>query len=406
MKINRAYRYELDPNIAQRILLAKHAGCARFAFNWGLQIYIEQYTQDKTTTNAIELHRLLNRSKVNCFPWMYEVSKCAPQEALRDLEKAFKNFFRGCKQNKKIGFPKFKKKGRHDSFRLTGTIRVTERGIQLPRLGIIRTKEIPAIEGKIFSVTVSQEAGHWFASISVEVEIETPKPVQGPPVGIDLGLTTFATLSTGEKIESPKPLKKYLRKLRRASKQHSRKVKGSSNRKKSAKKIARLHYRIRNIRNNFHHELSTKLAKNKSIIVIENLNTQGMMRNRRLSRHIADSGWAQFCNLLKYKTEWYGSKLVTVPRFFASSKICSGCGCQVEKLPLSIREWSCSHCCMHHDRDVNAALNILNKGLRTNTESSSGIQACGDTSNGDNQQVVSYVPKKQELMSGILFHKL
>ena len=131
--------------------------------------------------------------------------------------------------------------------------------------------------------------------------------------------------------------------------------------------------------------------------------------NRGRERH-ADNPWrsprTNKFNLLKYKTEWYGSKLVTVPRFFASSKICSGCGCQVEKLPLSIREWSCSHCCMHHDRDVNAALNILNKGLRTNTESSSGIQACGDTSNGDNQQVVSYVPKKQELMSGILFHKL
>ena len=369
MKVNRAYRYELKPNVSQQILLAKHAGCARFAYNWGLQLRIEQYEIDKKTSNAIEQHKLLNSLKASEFPWMYEVSKCAPQEALRDLDKAYQHFFRGIKNGKKIGFPKFKKKGLRDSFRLTGAIHVLEQGVQLPRLGTIRTKEKTAVNGHIVSCTVRREADRWFVSVSVEMEKDDPQPIGGTPVGIDLGLITFATLSTGEKFEAPKPLAKKLKKLRRLSREHSRKVKGSANRKKSAKKLGRLHYQIRNIRTDFLHKITTTLAKTKPVIVVEDLDTKAMLQNRRLSRHIADCGWAQFYLMLQYKTKWYGSKLVQTPAYFASSKICSCCGTKIDKLPLSVRNWRCECCETMHDRDVNAAKNEL----QWYTESSSEI---------------------------------
>ncbi len=255
MRINRAHRYELDPNVVQFTLLAKHAGVARFAYNWGLARRIALWEQEKKCTNAIEQHRELNRLKRTEFPWMYEVSKCAPQEALRDLDRAFRNFFRGLKTGRKVGFPKFKRKWRRDSFRLTGVIRVLERHVQLPRLGNVRVKETTAVRGRILSATVSREADRWFVSFTVEQEIADPEPVAGPAVGIDVGLTHFATVvgSDGEvvKVEPPKPLNRYLKLLRRRQRKHSRKQKGSHNRQKSALRLARLHRRIHNIRGGF-----------------------------------------------------------------------------------------------------------------------------------------------------------
>lgn len=402
MKINRAYRRELKPNVEKRILCAKHAGTARFAFNWGLKQRIEKYKTTKTSTNAIEQHKLLNSLKIKEFPWMYEVSKCAPQEALRDLDKAFKNFFRGLKQGKPIGFPKPKRKGMHDSFRLTGSIKINEKEIQLPRLGTIRLKEVLNIQGKILSATVSREADRWYVSVAVEEEREDPIPLQGQSVGIDVGLTSFAVLSSGEKIDAPKPLAKRLRSLKRASKKHSRKVKGSNNRKKSALKLARKHRKIRNVRKDHLHKLSTELAKTKSEIVIEDLNIKGMLRSGKLSRQISDVGWREFRTMLEYKTKWYGSKLTIAPRSFPSSKRCSGCGTIAEKMPLQIRNWQCQVCLSNHDRDINAAKNLL----IFSTGSSPGIYACRDSSGGTGKPPVSYVSLKQELMSETFVHKL
>ena len=223
MNIKQAYRYEIKPNIEQRILLAKHAGAARFAYNWGLKARIDLYEKEKRSTNAIEQHRLLNAQKAQEFPWMYEVSKCAPQEALRDLHRAFQNFYLNIKKTKAAGFPKFKRKGRDDSFRLTGVIKVGTQSIQLPRLGLLRLKETTQLQGKILSATVSRQADRWFVSLTVEREIEPPQLVSGEAVGIDVGLTSFITTSDGEKIPPPKPLTRALKKLKRLSKQHSRK---------------------------------------------------------------------------------------------------------------------------------------------------------------------------------------
>ena len=402
MKIRKAYRYELKPNVQQRILLAKHAGVARFAYNWGLQRRIDMYEKDKTSTNAIAQHRELNSKKTEEFPWMYEVSKCAPQEALRDLDKAFHNFFRGIKQGNKIGFPKFKKKAGHNSFRLTGTIKVFENSVQLPRLGEIRLKETTKCKGQILSATINRRADRWFVSLTVELEIVKPEQIQGPTLGIDVGLTSFFTTSENVKINAPKPLAKNLKKLQRLSKQHSRKQKGSNNRKKSAFKLAKKHLTISNQRIDFLHKHSTALTKTKSLIVVENLKIKDMLQNQRLSRHITDAGWGIFIRMLEYKAPWYGSKIIKAPRYYPSTKTCSHCGYVRDSLPLHVRKWQCDQCQLEHDRDVNAAINLS----KLNTESSSGIYACGDSSNEIGKKPMSYVSMKQEITNGIFVHKL
>lgn len=380
MLINKAYRYELKPNASELILLAKHAGAARFAYNWALNLRIEMYEKEKAHTDAISQHKLLNLLKPTHFPWMYEVSKCAPQEALRDLDKAFKNFFRGIKQGKYIGFPKFRKKGRREKFRLTGTIKIENKEIQLPRLGKLKLKEKSKVKGKILSATVSKEADRWYVSLLVETSLQVPTHEEKKePVGIDVGLHCFAALSNGDKHLSPKPLAKKLKRLKTISKQHSRKVLRSNNRKKSALKLARLHRKIRNTRQDFLHKLSTHLAKTKSEIIIEDLDIKGMLNRFNLNRSIHDASFSEFRRQLSYKTLWYGSKLIVAPRFFPSSKTCSTCEKIREEMPLSLRSWQCSHCNSLHDRDINAAKNLL----RFSTGSSPGIYACADTSNGD-----------------------
>jgi putative transposase len=380
VRITRAYRYELKPNAQQRILLAKHAGAARFAYNWGLQQRIELYQRTGKSTNYVEQNRELNRLKKTAYPWMYEVSKCAPQEALRDLDRAFRNFFRGRKEGRKVGFPRFRKKGRDDRFRLTGSIRIQGRAVQLPRLGCLRLKEEPQVQGRILSATVRREADRWYVSLTVEMELPDPAPVEGPAVGIDLGLTHFATLvhedGTITKLHAPKPLGKYLRKLRRQQRKHSRKKKGSRNRQKSAFRLAKLHRRIWNIRCDFLHKLSTYLARTKRVIVVEDLHVRGMVQNPRLARSISDMGWGEFLRQLAYKCLWYGSRLVRAPQYYPSSKRCSCCGYVLEQLPLHVREWTCPVCSVHQDRDANAARNLL--ALVGPTASSAGSDACGD----------------------------
>jgi len=402
VKINKAFRYELKPNVEQRIALAKHAGTARFAYNWGLKQRIDLYEKEKKTTNAIEQHRILNSLKAQEFPWMYEISKCAPQEALRDLDRAFKNFYRGLKEGKRVGFPKYKKKGIHDSCRLTGTIKVHEQSIQLPRLGVIRLKEKTQVEGKILSTTLSRQADRWYVSITVELEICHPTPVKSAPIGIDLGLASFAATSEGIKIASPKPLNKAIKKLRRLSKQHSRKKRGSKNRKRSSLRLARHHRRVGNQRTDFQHKLSTTLAKTKSVLIVEDLSVKQMLGTKNRSRSISDAGWSGFIGMLEYKTQWYGSTLIKAPRYYPSTKTCSNCGHIENSLTLNIREWRCCQCDEEHDRDVNAAINLL----KLYTGSSPGIHACGDTSGGESRKLSSHVSLKQEVMNGIFVHKL
>jgi len=377
MLVNQAYRYELKPNNIQKTILAKHAGTARFAWNWALA----QRTKPQNRA-AINQHRDWNVWKRKNAPWWVEISKCVPQESFRDLDKAFSNFFKIRKDNsfrartakakprkdgEPYGYPKFKKKGVHDSFMLTGTIHVLDNTIQLPRLGKIRTKENTAkFKGRILSATVNKEADRWFVSLSVEVEREIPVWNDNEVVGIDLGIKSFAVVYDGnntEYIYAPKPLDKNLKKLQRASKKHSRKQRGSNNKLKSTIRLARLHRLIRNQRNDFLHKTTTTLAKTKSVIVIEDLNIKGMVQNHCLAKSISDVGWGDFRRMLEHKTTWYGSKLAVIGRFVPSSKTCSECGAVNNNLTLSNRTWVCMNCSAVHKRDENAAKCIRHAGL-------------------------------------------
>jgi putative transposase len=359
MKIQRGCKTELLLNNKQKTACLKHAGAARYAYNWGLnqkKIALDNKTK---VPNAIELHRRLNAIKPTELPWMYEVSKCSPQEALRNLDKAFGRFFQ-----KKGGFPKFKSKKKGiGSFRLTGAIKVTENSIQLPRLGTLRLKEhgyLPTAS-KVLSATVSEKAGRWFVSVLVEEEMPDwqGQKDEHDIVGVDLGIKTLATVSDGTIYANPKPLKTKLGKLKKLQQSVSRKVKGSQNRKKAVAKVARLHYRISNIRKDTLHKMTTTLAKTKRVIGIEDLNVSGMMKNRCLSRSIADLGLFELRRQLEYKGGWYDCKIVLVDRFFPSSKTCSECGEINDNLTLADREWTCA-CGVRHDRDINAARNLEN----------------------------------------------
>jgi putative transposase len=396
MLINRAYRYELDPNNIQRSSLAQHAGVARFAYNWGLEQRIKQYKNnqgDERFTDAMKQHKLLNSLKKDQFSWMYETSKCAPQEALRDLHRAFKNFYRGLKSGKNIGFPRFKRRGVRDSFRLTGTIRFHERAIQLPRIGKIRINEKKEsyYNGRILSITVRRRANRWFVSVIVEENILDPQPVRGAPVGVDLGVKTLATLSDRTTFANPRAMGRRLRKLRQLHRLLSRKKKGSKNREKAKLRLAKMYLKVFNIRQDTLHKVTTYLAKSHSKVVIEDLLVSGMLKNRKLARAIADVGFYEFRRQLEYKCGWYGSELVVVSRTFPSSKMCSQCGHRKKELSLSEREYHCEQCGLEIDRDLNAALNLVAVSL-PETEN-----ACGEeVRHSKSSEICNAASMKQE----------
>jgi putative transposase len=388
MRVQRAYQTELDLTDRQITACRQHAGAARWAYNWGLQVKQERYKATKKSPKAIELHRELNVLKKSSIPWMYEVSKCAPQEALWNLDAAFAHFFRRCalkKQGKwqgKLGYPqvKTKKKGL-GSFRLTGRIVVSEKTIVLPRLGRLRLKEwgyLPTgSEAQILSATVSEQAGHWHVSLQVEQEQVVPENT-GPVVGIDLGVKSMATLSDGTVIPNPRHLKRRLTKLKRLQRVVSRRKKGSKNRKKAVQKLAKLHRQIKHQRSNTLHQVTTRLAKTKSVLVIEDLNVSGMVKNHHLAQAIGDVGFAEFKRQLLYKASWYGARVLLADRWEPSSKRCSGCGWLDADLNLSDRTFHCEQCGLVLDRDLNAAINLE----KLAGSLSDSLNACGEESAG------------------------
>lgn len=390
MKVTRGYRTELDLNDERRTACLKHAGAARFAYNWGLARSVAAYRATGKRPTAIDLHRELNALKQTDYPWMYEVSKCAPQEALRDLEKAYKNFFRRVelkKQGKwrgKLGFPTFKKKSKGlGSFRLTGSIKVFSDAVQLPRLGRLRLHEhdfIPT-DAKILSATFSEEAGRWFVSIQVEEEQDKPVPTATSAIGVDWGIKQLATLADGTTFDNPRALKHAQKRLRRLERQKSRRQLGSKNRKKTVRTLAKQHARVARIRRDAAHKLTTYLCKNHALVAIEDLHVAGMLKNHRLAQAVSDSNFAEIRRQLQYKAVWHGTHLVVLDRFFPSSKTCSACGWQDGEQTLADRTFICQGCGQVLDRDLNAAINLVNEALRT-TGSSSGSHAYGQGSSG------------------------
>jgi putative transposase len=359
--VHQAFRYELNPTPSQREALARHAGAARWAWNWGLAVRIKAWRRRGETLNAVALHRLLNRlKKTPRFAWLYEVSKCAPHEALRDLDRAFANFWQGRRQGRRVGYPRFKKRGRcPDRFRLEGKIRLVPNGVVLPRLGLLATKETTGrFRGRILSATCRREADRWYCALTVEVQRPDPTPVIGPIVGIDRGLTKLAVCSDGTRIQHPRALANSLRTVRRRSRAITRKQRGSRNRAKAVLALARAHRRVRNQRLDALHKATTMLAKTKSVLVVEDLHVAGMLRNRHLAPSITDASWGEFHRQLAYKSVWYGSRLVVADRWYPSSKTCSGCGVVKSELSLSQRTFRCEGCGLVCDRDLNAARNL------------------------------------------------
>lgn len=372
MRVILAHRIELVPNARQRQFFAECVGVARFAYNWALDEWEKQYKAGEKPNEAA-LRRQLNAIKREKYPWMLRVPKSVPQQAIKNLGDAFKRFFR-----KEASYPQFKKKYHHDSARLDngpGTFQCQGKRIRLPLIGWVKMREALRFQGKALSATISREADRWYVSIAVEVEKEPPVRESQAAVGVDLGVETAATLSTGEKLQAPKSLAKNLRKLKRLSRWHSRKKPGSHNRRKSAMRLARLHRRIASIRRDWLHKTTTMLARNYGIIGIETLNVKGMMANEYLSRAIADIGVYEFKCQLRYKAALYGAVVVEADQWYPSSKTCSCCGHKVDTLPLSVRRWMCPACGTEHDRDENAAKNLERLALAT--ASSAGSYACG-----------------------------
>lgn len=368
----KSFKIRLEPNNVQETSLAKHAGTSRHAYNQGLAYCNELFDKKEKIPSAIDLHKWLVATVKKDNPWYYESSKCAPQEALRNLETAFKNFHKlqkksgyslKDKKGRLKGLPNFKKKGGGDSFYLEGAIRTQGSFIKLPKIGWIKLAENIEFDN-IKNCVVSRTANNWYVAFRQEfTPVHTVKTHS--VVGVDLGIKTLATLSNGEEYTNVQPFKRCKKKLRKQQKEVSRRfVKNaksqSNNYKKSVLKLSKTHARVANVRKDNLHKLTTHLAKNFETVVIEDLKVTSMVKNRNLASVILDGGFFEFKRQLLYKKEWFGGTVILANTFYPSSRTCSCCGNKKEKLKLSERTYNCTECGAEIDRDVNASINLRN----------------------------------------------
>ena len=359
--INKTYRFKIYPNKEQEVLLNKHFGCSRFVYNYFLNKRKEQYQKDKKSDNYYaQAKTLTDLKKQEDTIWLKEVNSQTLQFALRSLDTAYVNFFRGNTQ-----FPKFKSRKHKNSFTVPQFGKLEDGKIILPKFKDgVKVKLHRKVKGKIGKMNITRTStGKYYVSIFTEQEIEQP-PKTNKQIGIDLGLKDFVITSNDKKFKNNRYTKKYAKQLRKAQQHLSRKQKGSNGFEKQKLKIAKIHEKITNCRLDTLHKVSYQLVNENDLIVCEDLNVKGMIKNHKLSKHIADASWGNFVTLLQYKCNWYGKELVKVNRFYPSSKTCGDCGWINQELKLSDREWTCNSCGVVHDRDVNASRNILKEGLK------------------------------------------
>ena len=354
--MRKGVKFRIYPNKKQKELLQKIFGCVRLVYNRALAMRKTDQTIHFKETSAC----LAQWKKQEDLAFLKEVDAIALQQSLRDLDRAYQNFF---KQGR--GYPRFRKKQDHRRSYRTYGAKLIEKHLYLPKVGYVKVRQSMEV-GKIHHVTVLQmPSGRYYVVLNVEFEPEFYQN-QGDVVGLDMGLKVFYTDSNGKKVENPRCLKRSLKKLKRAQKCLSRRQKGSSNWEKQRLKVARTHERVSDQRKDFLQKLSTALVRENQTICVEDLNVKGMAKSRHLARSISDVSWSKFLSMLEYKGTWYGTRIIRVSRWYPSSQVCSECGYQKATVKdLKVREWDCPVCHAHHDRDVNAARNILREGLKT-----------------------------------------
>ena len=359
--INKTYRFRIFPDKEQEVLLNKHFGCSRFIYNYFLNERKELYQKDKKSDNYYtQAKTLIELKKQEDTIWLKEVNSQTLQFALRSLDTAYVNFFRGNTQ-----FPKFKSRKHKNTFTIPQFGKIENSRIILPKFKDgIKVKIHREVKGEIGKMSITKTpTGKYYVSIFTKQQIED-LPKTNKQVGIDLGLKDFVITSDNNKFKNNRYTKKYAKQLKKAQQHLSRKQKGSNGFEKQKLKVAKIHEKIASCRLDTLHKVSYELVRDNGLIVIEDLNVKGMIKNRKLSKHIADASWGNFVNLLQYKCDWYGRELVKVNRFFPSSKTCNECGWINQELKLSDREWTCKSCGVVHDRDINASRNILKEGLK------------------------------------------
>ena len=359
--VNKTYKFRIYPNKEQEILLSKHFGCSRFVYNHFLNERKEQYQKDKKSDNYyVQAKYLTELKKTEDYNWLKEVNSQTIQFALRNLDTAYINFFRGNAQ-----FPNFKSKKHKNTFTIPQFGRLDENRIIIPKfkVGIKVKLDNRNVNGKIGKMNITKTpTGKYYVSIFTEQTIEQ-LPKTNKQCGIDLGLKDFVITSDGIKYKNNRYTKKYSRELKKAQQHLSRKEKGSNGFEKQKLKVAKIHEKIASCRLDTLHKVSKGLVEDYDLITIEDLNVKGMIKNHKLSKHIADASWGNFVTLLQYKCDWYGKELVKIGRFYPSSKTCNCCGWINQELKLSDRKWTCK-CGETHDRDINASKNILKEGLK------------------------------------------
>ena len=353
-----SHKIRIYPNREQEQFLKKSCGVARFAYNWGLAEWERQY-ENGGKPNHLKLKKQFNGIKQVEFPFVYEVSKCCSETAFANLGKAYKNFF-----GRRTKYPNFKKKGIHDSFCLDNlNFHVEGKHIKLAKMSPMRMAEPLLFDGKIMSGTVSRVADKWYISIAVEVRRDLTLPKTGKFVGVDLGVKDIAITSDGCKFANPRWIQKSEKKLKRLNRELARRQRASKRRERTRLRLARQHAKVANQRKDWLHKITTYLVRKYDVIALEDLNVRGMTKNHSLAKAITNVSFGEFNRQIEYKAQMYGKQIYRVDRFFPSSKTCSVCGCVQEKMPLHVREWTCNDCGAHHDRDINAATNLLRQAM-------------------------------------------